>query len=398
MAQKKQPNYRLNGANPLSYLGVNPSTPPQTTIQGMSPQPNNVNFDVGTIWLVRNPIGIWMLTSVSGGVATWIPLFPNGGSGATTFPCNSGTATEVGGVLNVLGVNVLNTTGGGNTVAINLINGANGQVLIGGGAHPVWANITSTGATIAITNGPNSINLEASGGSGASSFPTNSGTAIPAAGVLNIYGDTTLITTSAAGNTVTASMVQATNGKIPIAATGSPTLYANITSLDSSVTITNGPNSIDLSTAGSSGPATCNFFYYQPSNSGTLTTPGPWYLGAVVAMTKIFDVGNNVTPGNGAGTSAVFTAPVDGVYLLGCCITCPTASTQFNGFIQTSAGTFAMPSAGSGGVGSTLAVLVKLTAAQTSQFGIQNLTTSLTISGGTTPYYTYFWGYLVTTA
>ena len=41
-------------------------------------------------------------------------------------------------------------------------NGTNGQVLIGGGAAPVWATITSSGGTITITNGANTINLEAS--------------------------------------------------------------------------------------------------------------------------------------------------------------------------------------------------------------------------------------------
>lgn len=45
--------------------------------------------------------------------------------------------------------------------------GNNGQVLIGAtGASPAWANLTSTGATITITNGANTINLEAVGGGG----------------------------------------------------------------------------------------------------------------------------------------------------------------------------------------------------------------------------------------
>lgn len=43
-------------------------------------------------------------------------------------------------------------------------NGANGELLIGGGTGPVWTNLTSTGGTIDITNGANSINLEISGG------------------------------------------------------------------------------------------------------------------------------------------------------------------------------------------------------------------------------------------
>lgn len=45
-------------------------------------------------------------------------------------------------------------------------NGSNGQVLIGGGTKPAWANITSTDGSITITNGVNSIDLSSDGGGG----------------------------------------------------------------------------------------------------------------------------------------------------------------------------------------------------------------------------------------
>lgn len=38
-------------------------------------------------------------------------------------------------------------------------NGSNGQVLVGGGTGPVWANITSTDTSVTITNGANTIDL-----------------------------------------------------------------------------------------------------------------------------------------------------------------------------------------------------------------------------------------------
>jgi hypothetical protein len=60
---------------------------------------------------------------------------------------------------------VLQTNGSG---VVTATNGTNGQVLIGGGAAPTWANLTSSGGTITITNGANSINLEAVGGGGGS--------------------------------------------------------------------------------------------------------------------------------------------------------------------------------------------------------------------------------------
>ena len=73
-----------------------------------------------------------------------------------------GTSAVIGTTLTVsgLGAGVVQSDGAG---LFSSDNGSNGQVLIGGGAAPAWANITSTGATITITNGANTINLETSG-------------------------------------------------------------------------------------------------------------------------------------------------------------------------------------------------------------------------------------------
>lgn len=81
--------------------------------------------------------------------------------------------------------------------------GTNGQVLIGAtGSAPAFATLTSTGATITFTTGANSLNLEATGGSGTTSFVTSSGTATPSSGVIDIIqGLNTL--TSGATNVVT---------------------------------------------------------------------------------------------------------------------------------------------------------------------------------------------------
>ena len=65
--------------------------------------------------------------------------------------------------LSALGAGVMQTDATG---LVTSNNGTNGQLLIGGGTAPAWANITSTGATVTITNGPNTINLEATGGGG----------------------------------------------------------------------------------------------------------------------------------------------------------------------------------------------------------------------------------------
>lgn len=51
-------------------------------------------------------------------------------------------------------------------------------------------------------------------------------------------------------------LAAATNGQIPIGSTGNPPVLANITSLDGSITVTNGPGTIDLSAASAKGTAT----------------------------------------------------------------------------------------------------------------------------------------------
>lgn len=63
--------------------------------------------------------------------------------------------------LNDLTAGVMQTDATG---VVSSDNGTNGQVLIGGGTAPAWANITSTGGSLTVTNGANTINIEQAGG------------------------------------------------------------------------------------------------------------------------------------------------------------------------------------------------------------------------------------------
>jgi len=272
---------RLSGINPLAYIGVEPTTPAPLFVKDRSPTVNDYqNFNIGTFWLVTGnsiPEEVWMLVALSAGIATWVQLYPGGGGGggANEFPCDSGTANEAGGILNVLGDGNVTTSGAGNTITISLA------------------------------------------GTFSEEFDTDAGTATPAAGTLIVHGGTNIGTTGA-GNTVTINLdpsinlagslvvgttsnlignvtfngalrattfgrgvVQSdstgvlfssngTNGQVIIAATGGTPLWRNLTSLDSSITITNGANSIDLSAVGGGGGGAINF----PTNSGTATEAG----------------------------------------------------------------------------------------------------------------------------
>jgi hypothetical protein len=95
--------------------------------------------------------------------------------------------------------------------------------------------------------------------------------------------------------------------------------WANITSLDTTVDITNGPNSIDLSVA-SCGTSRSGADSFLAILSGTYNLPRvsvqtTYQYGKGKALTEIFDVGNNFFPGNGA-LAATFTAPATAKYMI----------------------------------------------------------------------------------
>lgn len=101
---------------------------------------------------------------------------------------------------------------GSGTAAITVLAAAtDGQIPIGStGADPVLANITSTGGTVTVTNGAGTINLEI-GGAVATSYSTDSGSAVPALGILTVAGGTN-INTAGAGSTVTVNLDTAVSG------------------------------------------------------------------------------------------------------------------------------------------------------------------------------------------
>lgn len=158
---------------------------------------------------------------------------------------------------------------------------ADGQLLIGSSVAPKIrvGTLTSTGGTVTITNGAGTINLE-SVAETATTYQTNSGTATPAAAILNVLGGTTGITTTGAGNSVNLAgtlnvghggtglssitdhslivgnatsaltvLGVATNGQLPIGSTGADPVLAALTA-GTGISISNGAGSISIATTG----------------------------------------------------------------------------------------------------------------------------------------------------
>jgi hypothetical protein len=126
-----------------------------------------------------------------------------------------------------LGVQTDHAVAIGNTdsLAIQWSNvGTDGQVLIAAtGADPAFATVTSTGGTIAITGGANTLNLEAVGSGASITVDADSGSAAPIANILNLNGAAGgNITTTGAGNTLTVAVSGTTNHAVQVGnATGS---------------------------------------------------------------------------------------------------------------------------------------------------------------------------------
>ena len=190
-------NRRLSGLNPLAYLGVEPSTPPQLLQENREPTPNDyIGYQIGTIWLVKGTEEIWMLVDKSANVANWVEVT----SGELTFHADDGNnAYPALGIINVVGGANIDTAivpPNSNIITIGLqdnivvpgtvqlsslpngvivsdatgllsaTNGTDGQVLIGGAAAPIWTNITSADGSIVFTPGPNSLDIVAAPGAG----------------------------------------------------------------------------------------------------------------------------------------------------------------------------------------------------------------------------------------
>lgn len=351
-----------SGINPLSYRGVNPDQPPNVVFKSVAPTSDNfVGFYIGDFWMVQNQSTgsapydelseIWVLVNVENDFATWVQLYPSAFGVNMTIVANSGSANAIGDAFNLLGGTQWTSDGDGNfTITNRLDNGTDGQLLIGGGANPTWASVVSGDATVTLTPGANALGLDVTGNF-VIQYDTDSGSAIPVAGLTLLSGGSNITTTGAASTATinldddvvipgTLTVSSLNQGVVQSDATGllfadngndgqtligggAAPAWANITSSGGTITITNGPNSIDLSV--NTPPSGNRHGFLGVLNDGGSTQNltnndlGSFASNhAPLPFLTWYSDGSSFYAGNGAGARGEFTAPATGYFYLMC--------------------------------------------------------------------------------
>ena len=302
---------RLTGLNPLAYCGVDPSSPPQLLIEDRAPTVNDIaRYNIGTLWVTQNPQRIWMLVAIVANDAQWCPLYPAGASGAETFHTDLGDALSVASVINVFGGTNINTAGAGQDVTVNL----DDSVVLAGA-------LQVDGKTSLLDDVDINGSLYQDGGT------------IKFVPIAVAPGPITegVVTVNQAGELDATK--SSDDGKMLISSSAGPALWANITAVDGSLSVGNGPNIIDLqlkrggnsgdvlTSPGGGGKAT-----WQPGGGGTpvaffahfpQATNGPYVAThPPQVINQIGSIGNPWTilydTTGGFNAAGVFTAPSTG--------------------------------------------------------------------------------------
>lgn len=213
------------------------------------------------------------------------------GSLVDEFMTDSGTATPVGGVIQVGGSTYISTEGSGNAITISVTDAVVGSVATDSGTvTPTSNSFTIAGGTGISTSGSGDTVTIDSSDEVPTSFPTDSGTATPAANALTIAGGS-FINTSGSGSTVTIN-ADTTLASTFAANVGTATAAAN------GITIAGGTA---LSTSASGSTVTINADPTVPTSIGT-------DAGTVTPAANTFSVvGSGIVSTSGSGSTLTIT-------------------------------------------------------------------------------------------
>ena len=289
------------------------------TAAGLTVTGNPGTFTLTVSTVSGNPVGE-TVTGDSGGAVN----FDASGNINIVGGTNCSVAGNPG--TNTMTINVTTGTGDVDTLTGN----SGGAVGVDGAANINVIGDTSAGLTVSGNPGTNTLTVTTTTGNPAIQTLTgDSGGAIPGDGSANVdlVGTASNITVTGAGNTLTWD----TGSAVPtsfVTDSGTATPSAGVIEImgGSGITTAGASNIVTISSSGGGGSGNQYAFWsYQSSNSGVVFQSNPIsngdaedYLGATSgALTQVYDDGGNFYVGGGvSGDPAVFTAPVDGLYMM----------------------------------------------------------------------------------
>jgi len=238
----------------LQYRGTAAVQPPNCNFHDRDPNDHDrYGYSLLDIWLNTVTHKVFVLVALEGNstsrgiLAKWATL-PATGKGIVSLTGNDSVVvvSDVVGNVNLIGIDPLFVTGTPltNTETITIATATTGQI----------------GATTLATDSQTILGINSAHAVTPSSLAAKLGTQTTH-GMPYSQGPSLAIGWTAAG----------TDGQIPIAATGAAPVFANIVSTDRSITVTNGPNSINIEVSSPSGGSSIKTTVYDTPGSYTFT-------------------------------------------------------------------------------------------------------------------------------
>lgn len=109
----------LPTGQPLGYLGIKESDPPEIWRAKRAPTTTDYRYDMGDIWLDIENVDIYMLAYKSGTTATWLQVGEASGH-LNTLTGDTGSATPTANAISLTGGTNITTVASGSDVTFNL--------------------------------------------------------------------------------------------------------------------------------------------------------------------------------------------------------------------------------------------------------------------------------------
>jgi hypothetical protein len=373
-------NVNVVGSAPINIVGTPLNN--TLTVSANGTLATLYTEDAGTATPSSNNLNILGGTGISTSGAGHTVTIGVSGAVATTYQEDAGSAAPSGGTLHIVGGTGVNTSGAGSTVTINAMASVPLQFDEDAGSAVPAANIINIvgGAGISTSGAGDTVTITALAPTNLT-FTENTGTATPAANNINVKGTATNgITTTGAGDTVTVAMnspyadgdfdFQSTSSgatrtlttentsntaasqaviqakvagtsagdawfQSTVGSTRSWAIGADTSDSQSLKINTNGSGSVSPSTGLNTWDMTAagiRTLPLQPVFQAFVSTTINSVTGDGTLYTPIYDNVVYNRQGGYDGTTGIFTAPVDGIYMLVAVVNMGNVTSAMNGF------------------------------------------------------------------